>query len=204
MRSTYPLLLVLLVCATACTAPSPKPNQMDVGAAAEQAAIETLVRQMYKWHDADHSKNELQPLDGSDTLYMGMDLDKLELRLGELRRTHFFTDEFIGNYDTLVRTIDRFLKNGKMQWHVGELPPFGDDADPWTDSQDYPDADNFSWDTVPLTFESIDSVKATLTWTWGNPQAEKGFSYRIRVVKVDGRWKVAYLQGFDRGTFIGR
>ncbi len=201
MRSTYYLLLVLLVCATSCTAPSPKPNQVGVGVAADKAAIESLVRHMYEWHDADHSKNELEPADTKDTAYLGMDLDKLGLRLGELRRAHFFANEFIDNYDTLVRTVDRYLKNGKMQWNVGDLPPFGDDADPWTDSQDYPDG--HSWDTVPFTFEQIDTTKATFTWTWGNPRESSRFSYRIRVAKAGGQWQIVYLQGFDRNAFLG-
>jgi hypothetical protein len=43
---------------------------------------------------------------------------------------------------------------------------------------------------------------ANVWWTWGDKNFSKGFSYKVRLQKENGFWKISYLQGFDKGVFL--
>lgn len=168
----------------------------------DKEQIIQLVKQVYKWHDADSSKNDMVCLtDLADSIYVGVDMEKQKLRSQELRNTGLFSDEFINNYYKIAETIDQNLRNKKYgdEWLVGDLPPFGSGADAWCKCQDYP-YDN-PWDKINIKFISLDDEKSTLTWTWGDTEWGKGFEYEVRVVKEGGLWKVSYLEGFDYEKF---
>ncbi len=161
--------------------------------------IQALMRQMLKWAD---SKNaiEVLPAFSEDSTYVGFDLDKLHQNLEKLKETGFFAEEFIDNYDRIIRTLDKKIKNNEFEkWNVGELPTFAfaNDASPWCSCQD-----NMPWDDVEVEVVNLNGDKGELTWNWGklSPGTDpswKDFSYKFRVVKIDGKWKVSYLQGFD-------
>jgi hypothetical protein len=51
--------------------------------------------------------------------------------------TGFFSAEFLQNYDAIAKGIDTRLKTNKDEWMVGDMPPFGEDANPWCRCQDY-------------------------------------------------------------------
>ena len=162
----------------------------------DKMQIENLVITVYKWHDSDTSKNDMAMItDQKDSVYIGIDLEKHKLRLIELKKTNFFSDEFIENYNKIVLTIEKKLKNKEFEWNVGELPPFGSDTNPWCNCQDYPDAN--PWDKIEFKFISLDKENATLTWTWGNPEWSKDFNYKVQSKKINGTWQIVYLQGFD-------
>jgi hypothetical protein len=91
---------------------------------------------------------------------------------------------------------------------VGELPPFGNDANPWCNCQDVPDDELDPWNFIEVEVISLGSDRGELRWKWGNPNSDadaggKVFAYRFDVVKDAGRWKIAYLEGFDFHTFTG-
>ena len=128
----------------------------------DKEQIANLVRQMYRWHDTDNFDYEMNPIKADkDSVYIGIDLNKHKTRLDKLQSSNFLSAEFVNNYDKIVRTIDTKLKNKELVWVVGELPPFGNDASPWCNCQDYPE--DHSWDKINFNFISIDSVKSTLT-----------------------------------------
>lgn len=164
----------------------------------DKEQIINLVKQVYKWQMADTSKNDMVPLkDAKDSNYVGIDLNKHKIRLDELRKANFFSDEFIDNYNKIVLTVDRKLKSKEYEWPVGDLPPFGNDADPWCNCQDYPN-DTAWWNAINFRFIDIDNKKSTLAWTWASSEFDKDrHEYTVRVVKINGVWKISYLQGFD-------
>ncbi len=170
----------------------------------DKEQIKNLVRQMYKWQDKANLDDYMAPVrHGNDSVYVGIDIEKHKIGLELLQKTGYFSDEFNNNYDKIARTVDRKLKNKEIEWRVGDLPPFGNDAVPWCDCQDYPE--DHPWDKIKFNFISIDSVKSILTWTWGrDSEWDKGFNYTIRVVKKNGIWEIAYLQGFDFDKYIGK
>jgi hypothetical protein len=97
--------------------------------------IQKLIRQVLIWSDSKESIDILPVItDSRDSVHIGFDLDKLKLNLGILRQTGFFATEFIENYNQIIRTLDRKLRNKEFEaWLVGDLPTFifSNDYDPW-------------------------------------------------------------------------
>jgi len=165
----------------------------------DKEEIQTLIRQMLKWAD---TKGAIQLLPAliKDSICVGFDFDKEKRNLEILKNAGFFADEFIDNYDHIIHTLDKKIKNNALEkWNVYELPTFNfaNDVDPWCSCQD-----NFSWDKVEVEIVKIDNDKGELKWNWGKldpgtDQSWKDSSTPFRVVKVAGKWKISYLQGFD-------
>jgi hypothetical protein len=170
-----------------------------IDTAADKKEIISLVQNMLKWSE---TKNRIDilplPENVKDTVYTNLDLTQHALNLDKLKKTDMFASEFIDNYNQIIWTIDKKLRNGEyLAWPTGDLPPFNfaSDADPWCLCQDTP-SQNY-WDLIETSFQKLSKEKATLTWTWGHSEWSKQFSYKVRATKEDGKWKIAYLQGFD-------
>lgn len=167
----------------------------------DKAQIQTLIRQVLGWSNAENSI-ELLPVipDSKEHAYVGFDLDKHKQNLDKLRQTNFFATEFIENYNQIILTLDKGLRNGSYsQWLVGDLPSFNfaNDQSPWCNCQD-----NLDWDKVEIRAIKLTDKEGELEWTWGNPTANaqpswNEFAYKFSVVKENDKWKIAYLKGFD-------
>jgi len=161
----------------------------------DKEKLQQLIRRLYEWHETKSSHNDFDPVaDNQDIIYVGLDLKQQEQRQIELKQTDFFADQFIDNYNKIALTIDNDLKSKKLEWQVGNLPPFGNDANPWCNCQDNPD--NY-WQTMTINKIELDKNAATFTWTWGD-----NFEYKVYAVKQNNNWKISYLQGFDFNEFI--
>jgi hypothetical protein len=138
--------------------------------------------------------------DSNDSIYLGFDLNKHKQNLQKLKETDFFANVFIDNYNQIILTLDKGIKNGDYeQWFVGDMPTFifASGANPWCDCQD-----NMEWNKVEVKIKSLDDKKGELEWYWGNLGAEtheswKEFSYDFSVIKENNKWKIAYMKGFD-------
>ena len=162
--------------------------------------IQTLVKDFYKWWATKNSKNDFDPVE-KDSLYVGLNLKEHTKRLEELKATNFFSEEFLNNYNNLGLTIDEKLKSGKLKWYVGDMPEFGNEADPWCNCQDTP-TEKF-WEDIKISFVSLDASNATIEWTWGKKsEGDDNFEYTIKAIKINGAWKITYLQGFDAKVFL--
>lgn len=167
----------------------------------DKEEIQKQIRQLLNWTD---SKNRIGLLpvvtDSNDSIYIGFDLEKHKQNLEKLSTTGFFTTEFIDNYNNIILTLDKGLRNGEYEkWFVGDLPTFifANDVNPWCMCQD-----NMDWNTVEVKIISLDNEKGELEWYWGNLNSDideswKSFKYKFRVMKEDNVWKIAYLEGFD-------
>jgi len=171
----------------------------------DTAEIQNLVRNMLNWAESKKTLRLVPELtDSKDSLCIGFDLKKLDSNLQVLKATNFFSAEFIDNYKQIIVTLDRKVKNNEFKWSTDELPPFNfaNDVDPWCDCQDEPYDKPSPWELVEIKVVSLDKEKAEAYWTWGKlrPDADqnwKDFRYKFKVQKEDGKWKVAYLDGFD-------
>jgi len=155
----------------------------------DKEKIQNLMRQVYEWHETQILSNNDMLSDEKDSIYIGFNLDQLKQDIENLKETSFFSNEFLENYYKIYTTLDKKLRNKEIEWLVGDLPPFGNDANPWCNCQDTPD--NY-WHKMTLKILHIESNKATFTWTWGD-----NFEYKARAVRENNFWKIAYLQGFD-------
>ncbi len=172
----------------------------------DQAEIQTLIRQMLNWSDSKQSIDLLPAIaNEKDTVYMGFDLNKLQKNIEQLSATNFFAAEFVANYKQIILTLDKKLRNKEFEsWAVGELPTFAfaNDVDPWCLCQDVPYDKPNPWDLVTIEIIHLDSENGELLWHWGKIEVNsasdwKDSGYKFKVVRENGKWKIAYLEGFD-------
>lgn len=166
-----------------------------------QELIQNLIRQMLKWSDSNASI-DLLPTADKDGICVGFDFALLNQNLGKLRETGLFAEEFIENYKCIIESIDKKVKSKNYpEWNCRESLPaaygFMVDASPWCSCQD-----NLSWDIVQVEVVELDNDKGEMKWNWGKLDSSyhhswTEFSYTFRVKKVNNKWKIAYLEGFD-------
>ena len=154
--------------------------------------INTLVRQLYQWHHTQGRVTDFPLLDDEEK-YTGLNQPAFANRLQQLRDTNLFSTGFINNYAQIGQEIDRRLITGKMDYWVGDMPPYGNDADPWTNAQDIPS--ETYWQTLRIRNLIIQNNQGSLSWLW--PQSFGEQDYLIGVVKENNRWRINYMQGFD-------
>ena len=167
----------------------------------EKEEIQNLIRKVLIWADSKKTIDLLPMLtDNNDSIYIGFDLDKHNQNLEILKETSYFTTDFIDNYNRIILTLDKGIKNGNYDtWLVGDMPTFifASDANPWCDCQD-----NMEWNKVQIKINSLDDKKGEIEWYWGSLSANtheswKEFSYNFSVIKNNGRWKISHMEGFD-------
>jgi len=113
----------------------------------DKKEIQKLIRKVLTWSES-KGTIELLPVltDSKDSVYIGFDMAKHKSNLDKLKRTNFFAVEFIDNYNQIILTLDKKLRNGEYEeWLVGDLPTFifANDVDPWWSGQDH-----FPWKLV--------------------------------------------------------
>lgn len=153
---------------------------------------------MLIWSDAGHF--DLHPYALRNDTVIGFNFDLLNRNLKTLRRTGFFTEEFIDNYVRILSEIDMRIRNKEIEpWLYNDgYPPFAfaSDASPWCLCQD-----NLDWNDVVIMITSLDQERGDVHWTWGNRgqyhPSWSEFSYSFKVSRKDQKWKITYLQGFD-------
>lgn len=162
---------------------------------ADSLALLQLTKKLYHWVEEESRLGDFEPYltEPNDTVYAGVDLKVHQQRLKEIEETGFFTQTFIGNYDTIALAIDKEIKAGKLVWDVGELPPFGNGASPWCNCQDVPD--NYA-DKIWIMHVSVHKDTASYNWSWGN-----GLVYHIKALKEKGVWKIDHMEGFDAEAY---
>ena len=157
--------------------------------------LTNLTRHLYKWIETKSSKEDFKPkiIENQDISYKGIDWDYHSKRLKELEETNFFSKDFLDNYNKIAKTIDNDLKKGFKQWLIGELPPFRNDSNPWCNCQDNPDE---YWKTMTITDIKKENNNWIFKWKWGNE-----FSYKVIATKINGSFRIKYLEGFDYNNY---
>ena len=167
----------------------------------DKEQIQNLIRQVLNWADSKKSIDILVlETDSDDRIYTNFDLENHTQNLKTLRETDFFASEFIENYNQIILTLDKKLRENEFEeWLIRDLPPFtfSSDVNPWCLCQD-----NLDWNKVEVEVISLDNERGELEWHWGNLSADthsswKEFRYKFKVLKENGKWKIAYLSGFD-------
>ncbi|MFN4080703.1 MAG: hypothetical protein ACK4NS_07355 [Saprospiraceae bacterium] len=163
-------------------------------ATGDKEQIQNLIREMLVWSDAANSIDLLPVIaDDQDSVYIGFDLQKHRENLAKLRQTNIFSAAFVDNYNQIIMVLDEGLKKGRYgTWLVDDLHPFAfsNGYSPWCNCQDIGD-----WRKVEVRVIRLTDSEGELEWFWGDHNA--GAGNRFRAVKENGKWKVAYLSGFD-------
>ena len=167
-----------------------------LGKPIDKKEIRELIRTLYKWEDKNSiTIGQTALIDENEEKVIGFDTIKNLEFIEEFRKTKLFSEEFLSNYQKVVKTLDKKIKSKEIEWLAGDMPPYGNGSNPWCNCQDEPYAEY--WDKIEITFIEINQSKATLTWTWGQSEWSKDFNYKVKVKKENEKWKVSYLQGFD-------
>ncbi|MFO7369636.1 MAG: hypothetical protein R6X09_05125 [Bacteroidales bacterium] len=162
--------------------------------------IQKLIQRVLSWSESKESVDLLPILaDSKDSVYVGFDMDKLKENLNKLKETSFFSSEFIENYNQIILTLDRKLKNKEyIEWLIGDLPPFrfANDCNPWWNGQEY-----FSLQLVIVEKINLSKDEGEFYFKCGSMGNDcsglEGYKTRFRVVKRENKWKISYMQGFD-------
>lgn len=187
--------LLLAGCNQANNTKHPTAKVKGLNSTNDKEDLQRLVRDLYQWHETDSLHEDFEPIaDDQDSIYVGIDLERHKQRLTELKQTGLFAEEFLNNYNKIALTIDRELKSKKLKWSVGDLPPFGNNANPWCNCQDNPD--NY-WQTLTINRIAFNNNTTSFIWTWGD-----NFTYKVKALKENNDWKISYLQGFDFEDFV--
>ncbi len=171
----------------------------------DKEQIQKFIRHVLVW--ADSSPINLLPvsIDRKNKFVVGVNLDQHKRNVSKLKATNYFSTGFIDNYNQIVLSLDKGIRDGKYgQWLVGDLPifTFTSNTNPWCGCQDVPFDKPNPWEFVKINIISLDNNKAEADWKWGKLELNtdpswKNFAYRFRAVKESGKWKIAYLEGFD-------
>jgi hypothetical protein len=152
---------------------------------------------MYAWHETKSSQNDFDPItDSRDSLYIGINLVNHNQRIKELIKADFFSQKFIDDYNTIALSIDKGLKDNALEWFVGDMPPYTNDANPWCNCHDNPEK---YWETITLKNVVLDKNTASFEWTWGDD-----FKYKVKATRESNMWKISYLEGFDVDSFVAQ
>lgn len=168
----------------------------SVNAEIDTIGLTNLVRNLYKWHETRSSQIDFDPTTGleQDSFYIGIDWNKHEKRLKELEETNFFSKNFFDNYNSIAETVDKELKTEAGKWFVGELSPYGNDANPWCNCQDNPE--NY-WKILNILNVQKENNDIKFSWSWDDKP-----NYMIIATKTNNSWRIKYLQGFDYKEYL--
>jgi hypothetical protein len=156
--------------------------------------IQQLIRQVILWSDSKESIELLTTIpDANGRVYIGFDMDQHTENLIRLKETKFFANEFVENYNRIILTLDRKIRNKEFEeWLVSDLPPFHfvNDVSPWCICQGFSPED---FDDVEIV--NITSKSGKLIWKWKKGSSWTDFKFRVK--KEDNKWRISYMEGFD-------
>jgi hypothetical protein len=165
----------------------------------DKTVIETLVKNMYLWNDKRSYDNEFQPVVKRNNV-IGYNAESHKLFLKELRDSGYFADEFIKNIDKIWQDQNKLITDGKVKWSKGDMGPFAGDVNIWCGCQDEP----AEYTKIAVHFDELNNTNAKLYWNWEGFGAEwEAIHYNMRCVKENGKWKIAYMQGWDYAASLG-
>jgi hypothetical protein len=196
MRILASCILVIGLNFTSCNQ-GKQPSYIDGSSQSnDEQQILDLVKKVLEWGDSKNSVDLLPTLtDSIDSIYIGFDLEKLKQNIIKLKNTNLFTDDFIENYNQIILTLDKGLRNGEYeQWLVGDLPTFifANDYSPWWDGQE-----SFPLEKGVIERISSDDNNGEYYFKCGSCEGLEYYKMRFRVSKVSFQWKISFLEGFE-------
>ncbi|WP_029268741.1 hypothetical protein [Flavobacterium sp. KJJ] len=161
--------------------------------ASDNQQLEILIRKAYEWIETKSTKTDFDVVENKKgDKYVGLNLKAHNKKLEELKKSNFFSKQFLDNYNKIGLKIGDNLKTNKIEYFVGDLPPYGNDTNYWCDCQDNPEG---YWKTLKINNLKIETNKASFYWTW--TEWKETPKYKVKAVKENGIWKIDYLEGLD-------
>jgi len=158
----------------------------------DSTEIVKLLRTVYKWHDKNQGNLEDFPIIVKDSFQVGIRFDSLKRTIDALKQTGYFSSGFIENYKKMADSFNYRMRNANPKL-LNEVNFGFQDADIWTGFQD--SAGDY-WNTMTIQNFKATADSASLSWKlrengWTSDPYAVGFTFE------NGKWRVAYLQGFE-------
>ena len=161
--------------------------------------LTALVRNAYEWHV---TKNPgygfpLKIANPSDSLFTGIDWAAYKKDYAAFKETDFFSDDFMARHRAIAMTIDSSIRRASVEWRNSNdgIPLWYNGSDDWCNCQDNPD--NY-WQRLTLNNLKLSDNTAAFNWAWDEKDGiEPPFKYEMKAKKVNGAWKISYLEGFQ-------
>jgi hypothetical protein len=148
--------------------------------------LRNLLMTIYKWYE----KNEGIDHNNLFTESYGIDTVKLDSGIREMRKTNFFSKEFLTNYKQIGLRTNQMLKQDSTLRMVGIAFPF-QDFDTWHGGQGW----ELDWNTLTIHNLSMSADSASLKWTCSKPVETKPLEAKFK--KENDKWKLSYLELMD-------
>ena len=140
----------------------------------------------YEWYE----KNEAINHNDLYTEIYGIDTLKLDSAIIEMRKTNFFSEEFLTTYKQIGQRTNQMLKQDSTLSMVGLAFPF-QEYDTWHGGQGW----ELDWNSLTIHNLSISADRASLKWTCSKPVETKPVEATFK--KENDRWKLSYLELLD-------
>lgn len=191
------LLLITILCVSCnnskTNTTTKKSTEKTAGNDKEQ--IEKLIKSANAWGDSKNGSSGITyyTIDEKTGICTGIDIKKHQLELKKLKNSGHFSAAFIENFNQIGLKRDQMIKIKKIpNWKPNEeIGPFSGYSS-WCNCQEGGDVKK-----IKIKIISLNDQEGSLSWTWSEPEYSKGFEYQFKVVKENGKWKIAYLEGFD-------
>jgi hypothetical protein len=161
----------------------------------DKEQIEKLIKNVNAWGDSKNGFSGITyyTIDDKTGICTGVDIKKHQLELNKLKKCGYFSEAFIENFNQIGLKLDQMIKTKEiLNWKPNEeIGPFGNSS-PWCDCQEGGDMKK-----IIINIITLNDQIGSLSWTWSEPEYSKGFEYQFKVLKENGKWKIAYLEGFD-------
>ena len=156
------------------------------------------MRKAYAWHQKSLGYGfPLKFNPATDSLFTGIDWPAYHKEYDALKKTNFFADDFLARHRAIAMTIDSSVRQARAEWRNANdgIPLWYTDADDWCNCQDNPD--NY-WERLTLNNLKFSNNTATFNWRWDEKDGiTPPHTYAMKAKKVDGTWKISYLEGFQ-------
>jgi len=202
MKKLKILVLTFLVVLIACNQNGQSSQKAENTEETQQtiAEIQTIIKNVLIWSDTKESISLIPAIsDSMNSFYIGLDIEKHKQNIEKLKKTDFFAAEFIDNYNQIILTIDKNLRNGTYEkWLVGDLPTFifANDYNPWWNGQE-----SFSLDCGKVELINLTKNTGEFYFVCGasgeSCEGMENYKMKFRVSKDAGKWRISYLEGFN-------
>ena len=167
-------------------------DSMNNSRTTDSVTIVNLLKDVYQWHNQHGIKFPDFDVNANDSFQTGLNYDSFNKTFTAIKQTGYFSSGFIDNYREIADSVNNRLATANPKL-LNEINFSFQDADPWTGFQD--DFPNY-WNYFTITDYRLVGGSVSLKWkVKTNDWSTEG--YAVTFSKENGRWKVAYLEGFD-------
>lgn len=160
----------------------------------DSVALRNLLIAIYKWYEKNEYVNHNNLMIKSRI--MGIDTVKLDSAIQDMKKTDFFSNEFLKNYKQIGLRVNQMMERDSTLSMVGIAFPF-QDYDTWNGSQGTVPG----WiDDITIHDLSLSATSSSLSWMVKNDSMELS-PMKVKFKREKGKWKLTFLEFMDLNMY---